>query len=88
MGAMSRLSFNLPQLVCRVPVSENKRRAGCRQPRLVAARLRGILLADACLLRMSQLFTDYTVITLDEIFCVYRCNGRQVIPIQMPQEIR
>ena len=48
----------------------------------------GMSLADACLVRMSELFADCTVLTLDSDFRVYRRNGRQVIPVQMPQEIR
>ncbi len=48
----------------------------------------GMSLADACLVRMSELFTNCAVLTLDSDFRVYRRNGRQVIPVQMPREIR
>ena len=43
-----------------------------------------ISLADACLVRMSELEPDSTVLTLDSDFRVYRRNRRQVIPTIMP----
>ena len=42
-------------------------------------------LADACLVRMSELYPDNCVLTLDSDFSLYRRNGRQVIPVIMPQ---
>lgn len=41
-------------------------------------------LADACLVRMSEVYTESVVMTLDSDFRVYRRNGRQVIPTIMP----
>jgi predicted nucleic acid-binding protein len=41
-------------------------------------------LADACLVRMSELARDCRVITLDGDFRVYRRHGRQVVPAIMP----
>lgn len=38
-------------------------------------------LADACLVRMSELVSEPTVFTLDSDFSVYRRHGRQVIPL-------
>ena len=39
-------------------------------------------LADLCLIRMSELYDDLAVLTVDEKdFRVYRKNGREVIPI-------
>ena len=38
-------------------------------------------LADACLVRMSELGSDTAVFTLDSDFNVYRRHGRQVIPL-------
>jgi predicted nucleic acid-binding protein len=38
-------------------------------------------LADACLVRMSELGPDTAVFTLDRDFNVYRRHGRQVIPL-------
>ena len=41
-------------------------------------------LADACLVRMSELDVQTTIVTLDSDFRVYRRNRRQVIPTIMP----
>jgi predicted nucleic acid-binding protein len=41
-------------------------------------------LADACLVRMSELFPSSQVLTLDRDFILYRRHGRQVIPALMP----
>ncbi len=37
-------------------------------------------MADACLVRMSELHSNSQVFTLDRDFNLYRKNGRQVIP--------
>ena len=42
-------------------------------------------LADACLVRMSEIYLDCHVFTLDSDFRVYRRNGRQVIPTIAPE---
>ncbi len=41
-------------------------------------------LADACLVRMSELHSNSSVFTLESNFNQYRKNGRQVIPSIMP----
>jgi predicted nucleic acid-binding protein len=41
-------------------------------------------LADACLVRMAEHYTDCRVLTLDRDFRVYRRHGRQIIPTTMP----
>ncbi|NND65335.1 MAG: PIN domain-containing protein, partial [Gammaproteobacteria bacterium] len=41
-------------------------------------------LADACLVRMSELMTDCEIVTLDNDFEFYRRNGRQKIPLRIP----
>jgi len=41
-------------------------------------------LADACLVRMSELDARSSVLTLDSDFKVYRRNKRQVIPVISP----
>ena len=41
-------------------------------------------LADACLVRMSELHREALVVTLDEHFKIYRRGDRQVIPAVMP----
>lgn len=45
---------------------------------------RPMSLADACLVRMSELFDDAAVITLDRDFAVYRRLGRKTIPLLAP----
>jgi len=41
-------------------------------------------LADLCLIRMSELFPQHVIITVDSDFRVYRRNRRETIPIQSP----
>jgi uncharacterized protein len=41
-------------------------------------------LADACLVRLAELFPQSLVLTLDSDFSVYRKNGRQVIEVLRP----
>jgi uncharacterized protein len=41
-------------------------------------------LADACLVRMSELYERSRVFTLDADFHVYRRHGRKVIPLLYP----
>lgn len=41
-------------------------------------------LADACLVRMSELHKNSRVLTLDRDFLLYRKNGRQIVPRIMP----
>lgn len=51
---------------------------------LLRYRDRPMSLADACLVRLAELFDDATVVTLDGDFAVYRKNGRQAIPLVSP----
>ena len=49
---------------------------------------RGIDLADASVIRLSELHNDCHVFTTDrEDFTVYRRNGRQVIPFTAPRRL-
>ncbi len=41
-------------------------------------------LADACMVRMSELHRDCIVVTVDSDFRVYRRNGRETIPLLGP----
>ena len=41
-------------------------------------------LADACLVRMSELYEPCKVLTLDRDFQIYRRHGRKVIPLLTP----
>ena len=42
-------------------------------------------LADSCLVRMSEIYPDCRILTLDSDFRVYRRNGRQMIPTITPE---
>lgn len=42
-------------------------------------------LADACLVRMAELNDRHHVLTLDAGFRVYRKNGREALPLILPQ---
>jgi len=42
-------------------------------------------LADACLVRMSEVYPDSHIFTLDRDFRFYRRNGRQIIPTLTPE---
>lgn len=41
--------------------------------------------ADACLVRMAEQIQDAVVFTTDSDFRTYRKNGRQIIPLIMPE---
>ena len=45
---------------------------------------RPISLADACVVRMAELFDRHCVFTLDSDFSVYRKNGRDVLDLISP----
>jgi predicted nucleic acid-binding protein len=47
-------------------------------------RNRPMSLADACLVRLSEIHTAGQVITLDSDFRIYRRHGNKVIPVRMP----
>lgn len=42
-------------------------------------------LADACLVRMSELYSNSEIFTIDSDFRIYRKNKRQVIPLIIPE---
>jgi uncharacterized protein len=47
-------------------------------------RNRPMSLADACMVRMSELYASGEVFTLDSDFRFYRRHGNKVIPVLMP----
>jgi uncharacterized protein len=47
-------------------------------------RNRPMSLADACLVRLSEIHASAEVLTLDSDFRVYRRHGNKVIPVRMP----
>jgi predicted nucleic acid-binding protein len=44
-------------------------------------------LADACLVRMTELFDDVAVMTFDSDFRIYRRSGRTMIPLIAPEDV-
>jgi predicted nucleic acid-binding protein len=44
-------------------------------------------LADACLVRMSELHEPCRVMTLDSDFLIYRRHGRKIIPVLTPNKV-
>ena len=51
-------------------------------------RNRPMSLADACLVRLSELHSGGRVFTLDTDFRIYRRHGNKVIPLLMPEVMR
>lgn len=43
-------------------------------------------LADACLVRLSELAPGSSILTLDRDFGIYRRHGRQKLPVLMPDD--
>ena len=44
-------------------------------------------LADACLVRMTELLDDAAVMTVDADFRIYRRSGRNLIPLIAPEHV-
>lgn len=44
-------------------------------------------LADACLVRMSEIYTNSAILTLDSDFIIYRKHRNQIIPLIMPDMV-
>ena len=42
-------------------------------------------LADACIVRMTEVYADPIVLTTDDDFLIYRRHGRRVVPCAMPE---
>ena len=47
---------------------------------------RPISLADACVVRMAEVFERHVVFTLDSDFTVYRKNGREPLELVFPEQ--
>jgi predicted nucleic acid-binding protein len=41
--------------------------------------------ADACIVRMTEIFADPTLLTTDSDFLIYRRHGRKTVPAIMPK---
>jgi predicted nucleic acid-binding protein len=48
-------------------------------------RNRPMSLADACLVRLSEIHSDAELLTLDSDFRIYRRHGNKVIPLRIPE---
>jgi uncharacterized protein len=44
--------------------------------------------ADACLIRLSELYPDAPILTLDSDFLIYRRNKNERLPVVLPDERR
>ena len=69
--------------VIRVALAVQKEQADLRAL-LRRYRNRPMSLADACLVRLSEIHRDGEVFTLDSDFRIYRRHGNKVIPVLMP----
>jgi uncharacterized protein len=49
-------------------------------------RNRPMSLADACLVRLSEVHREAVIVTLDADFRIYRRHGNKVIPVRMPEQ--
>lgn len=54
------------------------------RPLMLRYRNRPMSLADACLVRLSELHPAAEIVTLDSDFRIYRRHGNKVIPLRMP----
>lgn len=69
-----KVSFSLPQEVNSVRALREKFRDV------------PMSLADACLVRLAEIFPKSSVLTLDSDFHIYRKNGVEAIPLIFPRE--
>jgi uncharacterized protein len=69
--------------VIRVALDVQEQQADLRTL-MLRYRNRPMSLADACLVRLSELHTNGEVFTLDADFRIYRRHGNRVIPVLMP----
>jgi predicted nucleic acid-binding protein len=69
--------------VIRIALSMQEERADLRAL-MRRYRSRPMSLADACLVRLSEIHNSAEVLTLDSDFRFYRRHGNKVIPVRMP----
>jgi uncharacterized protein len=69
--------------VLRVAIAVEKEQADLRAL-MRRYRNRPMSLADACLVRLSEIHATAEVLTLDGDFRIYRRHGSKVIPVRMP----
>jgi predicted nucleic acid-binding protein len=73
----------LERKVIRIAISVQEEQADLRAL-MHRYRNRPMSLADACLVRLSEIHTSGEIFTLDSDFRVYRRHGNKVIPVRMP----
>ena len=73
----------LERRVIRVGLTIQEQRADLRAL-MRRYRTRPMSLADACLVRLSEIHAAGEVLTLDSDFRIYRRHGNKVIPVRMP----
>jgi uncharacterized protein len=69
--------------VIRIALTVQEEQADLR-PLMRRYRNRPMSLADACLVRLSEIHATGEVFTLDSDFRIYRRHGNKVIPVLMP----
>ena len=73
----------LQRRVVRIALSVEEQQADLRAL-MRRYRNRPMSLADACLVRLSEIHATAEVLTLDGDFRIYRRHGNKVIPVRMP----
>ncbi len=73
----------LERKVVRIGLDVQEQQADLRAL-MLRYRNRPMSLADACLVRLSELETNSEVFTLDSDFRIYRRHGNKVIPVLIP----
>ena len=87
MNTIQNGQFALLELIATgVAVTEFSLKEELAAVRRLAARYRDrpMSLADACLVRLSEMYDESVLITVDRDFAVYRKHGRQTIPLVSP----
>jgi len=83
-GATDALFALLQRGAIRIAVTVQQQQADLRAL-MRRYRDRPMSLADACLVRLSELHPAAEVLTLDSDFRIYRRHGNKVIPVRMPE---
>jgi len=83
-GDTDALFALLERGVIRIAISVEREQADLRAL-MRRYRNRPMSLADACLVRLSEIHDSSEVLTLDGDFRIYRRHGNKVIPVRMPE---
>jgi len=70
--------------VIRIAIAVEREQADLRAL-MCRYRNRPMSLADACLVRLSEIHASAEVVTLDAAFRIYRRHGNKVISVRMPE---